>query len=232
MSDGFPAVSVVLPVLEEETTIVAALDHLALLRPPVEVIVADGGSRDRTRALAAAHPAAPRVITQAGGRARQQNAAAAVAHGRLLVFLHADTRLPAGAGALLAATADRPGVRGGNFALRFDGPGAFPRVLGAVYAVQRRLGVFYGDSAIFVRRDAFAALGGFRPLPIMEDYDLARRLHRGGGVVCLPGPAVTSSRRWRRRGVTRTVAGWVVIRWLFLAGVPPRWLARLYRPVR
>lgn len=222
----------IVPVLQEATTIVAVLDHLLALRPPVEVIVVDGGSADATAALATAHPARPRVLRVAGGRACQQNAGAAVARGDVLLFLHADTRLPPGAGAALAALARRPGVVGGNFALRFDGPGLFPRVLGAVYATQRRLGVFYGDSAMFVRRDAFRALGGFRDLPIMDDYDLARRLHRTGRAVRLPGPAVTSSRRWRRMGVARTVAVWVVIRWLYLAGVDPARLARLYRVVR
>jgi hypothetical protein len=121
---------------------------------------------------------------------------------------------------------------GGNFALRFDGGDRFSRVLGAWYALQRRLGMYYGDSAIWLRRSAFEALGGFRPLPIMDDYDLARRLERGFRTTCLPGPAVTSARRWRALGVPRTVFSWVLIRWLFVAGVAPERLARLYRRVR
>lgn len=224
--------TVIVPTLEEASTITRTLDHLGALRPRAELIVVDGGSRDATAALAGAHPARPRVLTVPGGRARQLQAGAALARGALLVFLHADTRLPPGAGAALAALAARPELVGGNFALRFDGPGLFPRLLGAVYAVQRRLGVFYGDSAIFVRADALRALGGVPQLPIMDDYELARRLHRTGRTVCLAGPAVTSSRRWRRMGIGRTVATWVLIRWLYLAGVSPARLARVYRVVR
>jgi hypothetical protein len=156
------------------------------------------------------------------------NAGAAAARGDLLVFLHADTRLPAGAYASLTRSA----ADGGNFRVRFEGGDGFSRALGAWYAAQRRLGAYYGDSAIWLGRAVFEALGGFRPLPIMEDYDLARRLERGFRTACLPGPAVTSARRWRALGVPRTVLSWVAIRWLFLAGVPPERLARLYHRAR
>ena len=100
------------------------------------------------------------------------------------------------------------------------------------YAVQRRLGVYYGDSAIWSRRGAFDALGGYRELAIMDDYDFVRRLERRGRTACLPGPAVTSARRWQRIGLFRTIASWVVIRWLYLAGVPAPRLAGLYRQAR
>jgi rSAM/selenodomain-associated transferase 2 len=225
-------VSVVVPTLEEETTIVRVLDHLAALRPPPQVIVADGGSRDATVGLARGHPLAPTVLLSSRGRARQMNAGAAQATGELLVFLHADTRLPPGAGAALASLAGRREVVGGNFALRFDGPGAFPRLLGAWYALQRRWGVFYGDSVILVRASAFRRLGGYPDVPIMEDLLMARAMRRLGPTRCLPGPAVTSSRRCRHQGIPRTVASWVLVRWLFAAGVPARRLARLYPPVR
>jgi rSAM/selenodomain-associated transferase 2/rSAM/selenodomain-associated transferase 1 len=221
-------ISVVVPTLDEAAALPGLLDHLAALAGRFEVIVADGGSRDGTTELAAAHPSAARVLRVPGGRAAQLNAGAAAARGDPIVFLHADTRLPAAAHRLLSqSTAD-----GGNFAIRFDGGDAFSRVLGAWYSVQRRLGVYYGDSAIWVRPRVFEALGGFRPLPIMEDYDLARRLERGFRTACLPGPAVTSARRWRALGVPRTVLSWVAIRWLFLARVPPERLARLYRRAR
>jgi hypothetical protein len=120
----------------------------------------------------------------------------------------------------------------GNFTLRFDGGDRFSRVLGAWYALQRRARVYYGDSAIWLRRDTFDGLGGFEPLPIMEDYDLVRRLERAGRTTCLPGPVVTSARRWQRLGLPRTVASWVLIRWLFLAGAPRARLARLYPEAR
>ena len=223
-----PLVSVVVPALDEAAAVPGLLDHLSRLEGRFETIVVDGGSSDGTAELAAAHPSAPLVLRAGGGRAAQMNAGAAAASGDPIVFLHADTRLPPAAYRSLTTSA----ADGGNFAIRFDGGDLFSRVLGAWYRVQRRLGVYYGDSAIWLRRHAFDALGGFRELPIMDDYDLARRLERGFGTACLPGPVVTSARRWRALGVPRTVLSWVAIRWLFLAGVPPVWLARLYRRAR
>ena len=223
-----PVVSVVVPTLDEAAALPALLDHLAGLDGRIEVVVADGGSRDGTRERAHEHPSAPRVIETPGGRAKQLNAGVDQAIGDPIVFLHADTRLPPGAYRELTTTE----ADGGNFAIRFDGDDLFSRVLGGWYRVQRRLGVYYGDSAIWLRRTAFEELGGFRSLPIMDDYDLARRLERDFSTACLPGPVVTSARRWRALGVPRTVLSWVVIRWLFLAGVPPERLARLYRRTR
>lgn len=220
--------SVVVPALDEALALPGLLDHLATLPGRFEVIVADGGSRDGTQALAAAHALAPRVVEAPRGRAAQMNAGAGMAGGDPIVFLHADTRLPDGAWRSLTGSA----ADGGNFAISFDGGDRFARTLGRWYGIQRRLGVYYGDSAIWVRRPVFDALGGFRPLPIMEDYDLARRLERGFRTECLPGPAVTSGRRWRALGVPRTVLTWVAIRWLFIAGVPPARLAAWYRNVR
>ena len=222
--------SVLVPVLDEAQAVPGLLEHLDGLAGDWEVILADGGSRDETVALAAASGA--RVIAAPRGRAAQMNAAAAAAGGAALVFLHADSRLPPDAHAALVRALADPATVGGNFALRFDGDDRFARVLDAWYAVQRRLGVYYGDSTIWVRRAAFDALGGYRGLEIMEDYDFARRLERHGPTACLPGPALTSGRRWRAHGVARTVATWVLIRWAFLAGVPAARLARLYRAVR
>lgn len=227
-----PAVSLIVPVLDEAAGIGALLDHLAALPGEFEVVVCDGGSRDGTADLAAAHRVAPVVLRTARGRAEQQNAGAAAARGEALAFLHADSRLPDGAIAAIRGAMRDPGCPGGNFALRFDGEDRFSRVLSRWYAVQRRAGVYYGDSTLWLRRSAWDALGGFAPLPIMEDYELVRRLERCGRTACLPGPAVTSSRRWREAGPGRTVIGWVVIRWLWIAGVPAARLAPLYRRVR
>jgi rSAM/selenodomain-associated transferase 2 len=217
------------PVLDEARALPGLLDHLGRLPGRWEVIVSDGGSADGTPALV--RPPA-RLVEAPPGRATQQNAGAAAARGDALVFLHADSRLPAGAYASLASALRDPACPGGNFRLRFDGDDGFSRSLTAWYAVQRRLGIYYGDSTLWLRRGAWEALGGFADLPIMEDYDLVRRLERLGPTACLPGPALTSSRRWRSLGVRRTVLAWVVIRWAWLAGVPAERLARLYRPVR
>jgi rSAM/selenodomain-associated transferase 2 len=231
MSQG-ELVSIVVPVLNEAAALPALLDHLAALPGHFEVVIVDGGSRDGGAEIAHAHPLGARVIEADRGRATQLNAGAAVATGAGLVFLHADTTLPVRAYRELTAALADPAVVGGNFALRFDGGDLMSRVLGACYAGQRRLGVYYGDSAIWVRASAFGELGGFRPLTIMEDYDFARRLERHGRTRCLLGPAITSARRWQRLGVLRTVTAWVVIRWLFLAGVEPARLARLYPHAR
>ena len=230
--DDEPLVSVIIPTLDEVIALPPTLDHLAALSGRFEVLVCDGGSTDGTIEAATRHPLRPRLVPDARGRARQLNAGAAAASGELLVFLHADTRLPSGAYAsLMQALADFE-IAGGNFALRFDGGDRFSRLLGAFYALQRQLGVYYGDSAVWVRASTFAALEGYRPLAIMDDYDFVRRLERYGRTACLPGPAVTSARRWQRLGLVRTVASWVVIRWLYLAGVPATRLAGLYRRVR
>jgi glycosyltransferase involved in cell wall biosynthesis len=140
MSDQ-PLVSIIVPVLNEQGEIAAVLDQLASLSGSFEVIVVDGGSTDLTGELARRHPLSPRVISATRGRASQCNAGAAAARGSLLLFLHADTRLPDGAyQSLIRAIAD-PRVVGGNFALRFDGGDRFSRLLGAWYAAQRRAGM-------------------------------------------------------------------------------------------
>ena len=228
-----PLVSLLVPTLDEERALPALLDDLAALHGRWEIVIADGGSRDATVALARAHPSKPGVLTASGGRAAQLNAAARAARGDVLLFLHADSRLPLDAYASLAQAWRTDDVTGGNFALRFDGDGIFERVLAAVYRLQRGHGFYYGDSSVWVRRERFDELGGYREIPIMDDYDFVRRLERGPGRTrCLPGPATTSARRWRAIGVPRTVLAWFVIRWLYVAGVSPARLARLYRIVR
>jgi rSAM/selenodomain-associated transferase 2 len=227
-----PLVSVIVPVLNEASALPAALDHLAALEGLYEVIVVDGGSSDASVDAASQHPLRPWVVGSARGRGRQMNEGARLAAGEILLFLHADSRLPARAYEQICAACADTNVAGGNFALRFDGGDRFSRLLGRVYALQRRLGVYYGDSSIWLRRETFKRLGGFRPLPIMEDYDLVRRLERSATTRCLPGPALTSARRWQGLGLTRTVASWVLIRWLFIAGASPRRLAAFYPHVR
>jgi rSAM/selenodomain-associated transferase 2 len=225
-----PLVSVVIPTLDEEGELPGVLDHLASLSGRWEPIVADGGSRDRTLQIARERGAG--VVARGATRAAQLNAAARATGGEVLLFLHADSRLPAGAHASIAAAVREPGVAGGNFALRFEGDDRFARVLTAAYSLQRRRGFYYGDSSIWVRREVFSQLGGYRELPIMDDYDFVRRLERDHETRCLPGPARTSARRWRALGVPRTLASWWVIRLLFIAGVPPARLAGLYRRIR
>ncbi len=172
-ADRTPLVSVLVPTLDEAGELPRLLDHLAALHGHWEPIVADGGSRDDTRRIARDHPLKPRVIEHAGGRAAQLNAAARIATGDILLFLHADSRLPRDAYASLAdAYRSAPHVHGGNFALRFGDDGGrriFERVLGAIYRVQRRNGLYYGDSSIWARASAFA-----HPRRLSRDPDHGR----------------------------------------------------------
>jgi len=221
---------VIVPAFDEERELPLVLDHLAGLEGRWEVLVADGGSRDQTPQIA--RERGLQLVAQGATRAEQLNAAVRAAEGDVLLFLHADSRLPPGAYPALASALRDPRVAGGNFALRFDGGDRFARILTGAYSLQRRFGFYYGDSSVWVRRQEFERLGGFRPLPIMDDYDFVRRLESSAQTRCLPGPALTSSRRWRAIGTPRTLMAWWIIRLLFVAGVPPQRLAGLYARVR
>lgn len=225
-------VSIVVPVLNEAAALPALLDRLGALEGGPEVVVVDGGSTDASPEIVAGHHLGPRLVRAGPGRARQCDVGAAAARGEVLLFLHADTILPFDAALSVERACLDPAVVGGNFALRFDGADRFSRVMTRWYAIQRRAGIFYGDSAIWVRREVFKRLGGFGSLPIMEDYEIARRLRREGSTPCLAGPVVTSARRWRALGWRKTLVAWLVIRWLYIAGVPPERLVRLYPTAR
>jgi rSAM/selenodomain-associated transferase 2 len=171
----------------------------------VEIIVADGGSRDATRERARA--AGARVVSGPPGRARQLAAGALATEADAILFLHADTQLPPGwADAVRGALLD-PGVVGGAFAFRFAEPGRALRVV--EWGVRARLALArlpFGDQALFTRRSALEAIGGVPQAEIMEDVDLARALARRGRLLLLPQPVVTSARRYLAGGVFRTVA--------------------------
>jgi rSAM/selenodomain-associated transferase 2 len=224
-----PAISIVIPTLNESTLLPTVLAALAAECVAHEVVVVDGGSTDGTAAIASA--AGARVLCVEGGRGAQLAAGAGVARGRVLLFLHADVVFPAGGlGAMERALAEDPALVGGNFRVVFDGADRFGRRLTAVYDWnRRRRRRYYGDSGIFVRREAYAAIGGIRPIALMEDYDLVRRLERFGRTTQIREPRlVTSARRFRGRSAVAIVAGWLIIHSLFLLGLSPERLARLY----
>jgi rSAM/selenodomain-associated transferase 2 len=225
---GHPTISVVIPTLNEAGSLPALLMALRAQDPDCEVIVVDGGSDDATRDLALAQGA--RVLTSAPGRGQQLESGAAAATGAVLLFLHADTVFPAGGLARIRQTlAAAPEVLGGNFRLLFDGDTRFDRWLTGFYAWFRRRGLYYGDSGIFVRAQAYRALGGIRPIAVMEDYDFSRRLERAGPTCCITEPPLTtSSRRFHGRRPTAIVWGWLKIHALYHLGVGPARLARLY----
>ena len=219
--------SIVVPTLDEAADIVPTLARLHPLRAAGhEVIVVDGGSTDGTAALAA--PLADQVLTARHGRAPQMNAGAARARGDALLFLHADTCLPERAAELVAAALCRRPW--GRFDVRIAGRPRVLRLVAALMNLRSRVtGIATGDQAIFVRRSAFAAVGGFPDQPLMEDIELSRRLKRLGRPACIGERAVTSGRRWETQGPWRTILLMWRLRLDYWRGVPAERLAERYQ---
>ena len=221
--------TVIIPTLNEGSIIADLVASLAPLRARgVEVVVVDGGSTDGT--AEAAGPGADRVIVAPCGRARQMNAGAAAAHAPVLLFLHADTRLPAHADQLVLNGLGAAGLEWGRFDVRIEGASRWLRLVAAFMNLRSRVtGIASGDQAMFVTRPAFDALRGFPDQALMEDVELSSRLKQRGPPLCLIPPVVTSGRRWSARGVARTIILMWWIRLLYFLGVAPDRLARLYR---
>ena len=224
MPDRVPRLSVIIPALNEADRLPETLESIGR-SPLVETIVVDGGSGDATSSIAEAFGAT--VIPSAPGRATQMNAGAAAARGDILLFLHADTRLPfAYLGPVLNTMQDAR-VAAGAFRLAFAHGGLGLKCI--EWAANLRTTVWrspYGDQALFVRRETFDALDGFRDLPIMEDYDFVERLRKRGRIKTLPLPVITSPRRCLQRGIWRTTIThkWIILGWRL--NVDPARLAR------
>jgi rSAM/selenodomain-associated transferase 2 len=196
-----------------------------------EVIVVDGGSADRTVALA--RPLADRLIAAPRGRAAQMNAGAAAARGDVLLFLHADTALPADADRLIVDRLAQSGRVSRHAWGRFDIAIAghhplFPLIAALMNLRSRVTGIATGDQAIFVDKAAFAAVGGFPDIALMEDIVLSRRLKRLSRPLCLAARALTSGRRWEKHGVVRTILTMWRLRLAFFFGAAPEKLAARY----
>ncbi|BCX81929.1 hypothetical protein MIT9_P1511 [Methylomarinovum caldicuralii] len=216
--------SIVVPMLDERAQLPALLDHLDAFAAEAEILLVDGGSGDGGPAYA--RHRGFRVLDAPRGRARQMNAGAAATRGEWLLFLHADTRLPAGALGQIRWS----GRRWGRFDVRIAGRSPWLAVVAAMMNLRSRLtGIATGDQAIFVRRNAFEAVGGFPDQPLMEDIELSRRLKRLGPPACLPGPALTSGRRWEENGVWRTIVLMWSLRLAYWLGADPKTLAARYR---
>lgn len=221
--------SVIVPALDEAAGIATTLAPLQALRARGhEVLVVDGGSADGTAEVAA--PLADRVLRSERGRARQQNAGAREARGEVLLFLHADTRLPDGADRRVLDGLARSGRGWGRFDVRLTGRAPMLRVVERMISLRSRVGgVATGDQAIFVRRDWFRDAGGFPEIPLMEDVALSRALLRRGRPLCLRDTVLTSSRRWETRGVWRTILLMWRLRLAYRLGADPERLAARYR---
>jgi rSAM/selenodomain-associated transferase 2 len=222
--------SIIIPTFNEAQSIGRTLDALARVSGPIEIIVVDGGSLDETAAIVCERGL--RLLTSEKGRGAQMHKGASVARGEALWFLHADTMPTPDAARLIMKALRERDVVGGNFSVCFEGTHHAARFLTWLYPRLRRLGLCYGDSAIFVRRETYERIGGFQPFPIFEDLDLLRRLWREGRVVHLSAEVITSSRRFEGRSFTLAFARWSILQTLYWLGIHPRRLARLYAPVR
>lgn len=219
--------SIIAPVLNEVARIEATLRLLSPFRNRgVEVIVVDGESNDGTRDIA--RTLADHVVTGPRGRATQMNTGAAVARGRILLFLHADTRLPDRADAFIRDGLARTGRAWGRFDVRFNA-GPFLGLIALMMNLRSRItGIATGDQAIFVSRAAFDAAGGFPPIALMEDIALSTRLKRISHPLCLRPHATTSPSRWKENGTLRTVFLMWQLRLAYFLGADPRQLAQRY----
>lgn len=217
--------------LNEAPAIARTLEAIRTGAPDAEIIVVDGGSTDAS--IEAARPRCDVVLSAPRGRARQMNVGAVRASGEALVFVHADTIVPPTFSRDIEAALADSGVVGGRFDVRLDDPHPLCMLIGALISLRSRISrTATGDQAIFVRKNAFDALGGFPDLQICEDLDFARRMKRAGAVACLRSKVITSARRWRKGGIMRTVIRMWTIRALYLMGVSPARLARMYSDVR
>lgn len=229
-------VSIVIPTYNEATSIAAVLERLKRVRGKFEVLVADGSSSDRTaeivRQFAGGYPHSLLLLESVRNRARQCNHAARQARGDVFLFLHADILVPPETIEAVERSLRDPSVIGGNFQIVFKGDTFVERFFTWCYRVRRPFGIYYGDSGLFVRRKVFERLGGFKAIPIMDDYEFVRRMERAGRTVCLNPAMLVSDRRWRVQGLFPTLFSWVWIQTLYSLGVPAERLARWYGPVR
>ncbi len=233
-------ISVIIPTLDEERTIIATLAHTASLGFD-ELIVVDGGSLDQTPVLvesyrrktqSSAHSPVRLVIAPCG-RARQMNEGAKASGGEVLLFLHADTLLPNDANTIIKTMLADQRIVGGRFDIRFDRPSMWGTTISRMMNWRSRLsGIATGDQALFVRRHIFEQIGGFANMPLMEDVDFSRRLKRKGATAALTATVTTSFRRWERHGPLRTILLMWTIRFLYWIGISPSHLVEWYKAVR
>jgi rSAM/selenodomain-associated transferase 2 len=220
-------ISIIIPTCNEAANISRLLPEI-LATPGVEVLVVDGGSTDNTGVIANALGA--KVLSASAGKAFQMNVGARAAASDILLFLHADTLLPPDFTEQVQHTLCQPDIAAGAFLLAIDGKGFGLRMIEWLANLRARmLQLPYGDQGIFLRADMFSSVEGFPVIPIMEDFELVRKLKRKGRIKILPLPATTSSRRWKEFGLLRTTVINQAIIIGYLLGVSPSTLAKWYR---
>ena len=223
-----PPLSVIIPALNEAQALSAGSEQLRWLRGcGHEVIIVDGGSSDDTPKIA--RRLADRLLLSERGRARQMNAGARAARGEVLLFLHADTRLPENAPAAIGRALQGPDAVWGRFDVRLSGGHWLLGPIAAAMNLRSRItGIATGDHGLFVRKAVFDRVGGFPDIALMEDIAFSRTLKRVAHPICLGHRVTTSGRRWRREGVLRTVLLMWRLRLAYALGVDPGRLERIY----
>ncbi|MDD4169233.1 MAG: TIGR04283 family arsenosugar biosynthesis glycosyltransferase [Desulfotomaculaceae bacterium] len=219
-------ISVIIPTYNEAGTIKSTIEHLKSLNDIHEIIIVDGGSTDSTLSLMSE---GVKLIAAQKGRAVQMNAGAFAASGEILLFLHSDTRLPSDGPQQIKAAFSNQNVVGGAFKLKFDHPGLFFYLTALGSNLRAGLtGFYFGDQTIFARRKDFLQIEGYPEVELMEDWIFSRKLRLMGKTVLLKGPVLTSARRWLTYGKWRTT--WLMhkIKFLYLLGVSPADLKRMY----
>lgn len=224
-----PEISIIIPTLDEAECVAATLDALASFGEDVEIIVVDGGSTDATVSIAESYRAV-KILHSQRGRGRQLQTGGDAAGGEILWFVHADTIAPPDAIFEIKRALRNPQIVGGNFTIRFDGERFAAKFLSWLYPKLNLLGLIYGDSAIFVRREVYERIGGFKSFPIFEDLDFVERLKKAGGIVTLPAVVTTSSRRFENKSFFLIFLRWTILQTLYWLGVKPETLLKIYFP--
>lgn len=221
-----PQISIVIPVVNEAARLADTLQALQALRSRCELLVVDGGSRDASPLIA--KPLVDQILLSQSGRARQMNLGAQQAQADVLLFLHADTRLPDQAIALILSAVAQ-GWSWGRFDVQFDSPQTiFKLIAGMMNARSRLTGIATGDQAIFITRQAFRAVGGFPEIALMEDIAISVALKKLGKPCCLKTKVVTAARRWQQHGILRTILLMWCLRLRYFFGANPDELAAQY----
>jgi rSAM/selenodomain-associated transferase 2 len=227
--------SVIIPTFNEELTIKKTLDALSRLVNVDEIIIVDGGSTDETIAIVENYKKLKKIrLIEFGesNRGKQLHEGTKHAVGEIFWFLHADTRPVQGCARQIKQYMRYAEIVGGSFRIIFDGDSRWARFLTWLYPQLRSIGLVYGDSAFFVRRETYEKVKGFKPLPLFEDVDLYKRLLKKGQFVYVNLPVTTSSRRFANRSFVWTFARWSIFQGLYWTGVPPRLLAKSYKHIR